>query len=80
MGSIVLLEGGQVGIVLGAASRLRERDKMRIKVILERDRSAASGAVVDVATGDDSSPYACVDVVAPPQDRAGELRMAGLDL
>lgn len=78
-GSIVLLEGGQVGIVLGAASQLRDRDRMRIKVILERDRSAASGEVVEVAIGDTTSPYACVSVVAPPADRAAELKLSGLE-
>lgn len=77
-GSLVLLEGGQIGIVLGAASRLRKRDQMRIKVILERDRSPAGGEVVEVAMDDTSSPYACVGVVAPPRDRLAEIGLAGL--
>ena len=76
-GSLVLLEGGRIGIVLGASSRLRERDQMRIKVILERDRSPAGGEVIEVGAGD-SSPNAFVGVVNPDKEQLGQIGLAGL--
>ena len=76
-GSLVLLEGGRIGIVLGASSKLRERDQMRIKVILDRDRGAAGGEVVEFDTGD-SAVSPCQGIVSPTPEQWEQAALAGL--
>lgn len=66
-GTVVLLANGQIGIVVSGASQLRERDHIRIKVILDRDRSAGSGEVVEIAAGGGSD-HGVADVLRAPND------------